>query len=131
MTSLRLKLDAPRAYVDKNFNVTIKTGMSQMLANMLTRIAIHDPARKARIQMDLEKLGEQLAASGAQGAFNVPEFRYIAFGELEVVLAWGVVVKGASPYGRLLGDYYFLALHVSEVEAALEDVFKLSEVLRA
>lgn len=127
---LRLKLDPTRPYIDNNFNITIRTGMSQSLANRLTSIAIFDAARKARIQQDLERLGAELSAQSAAGCFNVPEIVYVAFGELEVVLVFGVVVKGLSRYGRLEGSYWFLALHLEELEAALDEVFKLSEVLR-
>lgn len=127
---LRLRLaGTPRQYMDSNFLMTVRTATTQMLENRLCAIAIFDPGRSARIQKDIEKLAGQLAVEGVSGTFGVPEIMQVSFGDLDVVMAYGVVVKGETRRGRLEGDYWFVIMHADELELALDEVFKLEKVL--
>lgn len=92
-----------------------------------SRIVVLTEART--IIRELETLQDQLVILDHAEYDPIPEFvlykRLTRMGMLRIVIAWGIVPNGATSKGKRLGEFYFVICLQDEVEAVLDDVFKI------
>lgn len=140
--TLTLKTGVSRALQNRLTALALPISLSELPPNYLVgrphstmrdpfdagnRIAVLTEARS--IVHELEHLQGQLAILDRETYDPVPEFvlykRLTRMGMLRIVIAWGIVPNGATAKGKRLGEFYFVICLQDEVEAVLDDVFKI------
>jgi len=146
--TLTLKTGVSRALQNRLTALALPVSISELPPNYLVgrphstmrdpldktnRIAVLTEARS--IIHELEHLQGQLAILDRHTYDPIPEFvtykRLTRLGMLRIVIAWGIVPNGATAKGKRLGEFYFVICLQDEVEAVLDDVFKIERWFEA
>lgn len=133
MTLLKIDWDTQTTpYVDNTCYITIRTGRSRAYRNVLSGIAVQDPARAARIRQDMDSLLLNISENGGSALItpNIPEMHIACFEGYEVVVTHGIIFTGRTAT-RLVGDFKLVIAMIDEMDAVLSDVFKLERYVEA
>lgn len=122
-----------KPYVDNITYLTIRTGWSRAYRNVINGFCVREPARGARLRMDIEALLTEISKQSGEALCvpNVPEFTVVKFDCHQVVVTHGVVYTAKTPGGRFVGDYKLVAAMIDEMDAVLSEVFLLERYVKA